>query len=84
MFDRSGEYYVYKGSAKARLSAVNGDGILYEQRFSVKGTRGLGKVQAQSNLAKSLGEDLKRWIAQTLEPRSFFAKHRDFADKILN
>jgi hypothetical protein len=84
MFDRSGEYYVYKGTAKARLSSVAGDGVLYEQEFSAKGPRGLGKTQAQANLANVLGEELKRWLASTLEPRAFFAKHRDFADRILN
>lgn len=83
-FDRSGEYYVFKGLAKVRLSSVAGDGVLYEKTFSAKGARGLGKSEAGSNLAKVLTERLKPWITETLEPRAFFTKHRDFADRLSN
>jgi hypothetical protein len=79
-FDKSGEYLVFKGTARARLASMKGDGVLYEKTFSAKGRRGLGEAAAARNLAEELSSQLTKWLGETLEPRVFFAKHPDLAE----
>jgi len=79
-FDRSGDYFVYRGKAAARLASRVGDGILYERVFSAKGGRALGELEASQNLADALAEQVLKWLDETLAPRAFFAKHSDFME----
>lgn len=78
VFDKSGEYIVLKGVARARLASKTGDGVLYEKTFEAKGKRGLGTSEALKNLSDVLSDQIRKWVDETLEPRVFFAKHRDF------
>ena len=77
-FDKSGGYIVLKGVAHARITSKTGDGILYEKTFEAKGKRGLGEDEAIKNLSDELFAKMKKWLDETLEPRAFFSKHRDF------
>ncbi len=79
-FDKSGGYFVFKGTARARLASVVGDGVLYEKVFSAKGRRGLGEEEAVRNLAAELSGQIARWLGETMEPRVLFAKHPDLAE----
>lgn len=78
VFDRSGSYVVLKGLAHARLVSKSAEGVLYEKTLEAKGKRGLGDAEAVKNLADGLSSEVKNWLGDTLEPRIFFSKHRDF------
>ena len=78
VFDRSGEYVVLSGIVHAKLMSKTGDGVLYEKTFECRGGRGLGEDAAIKNLADGISAQVAKWIADTLEPRVFFSKHRDF------
>ena len=78
VFDKSGEYRVLKGVARVRLASKTGDGVLYEKTFEARGKRGLGMSEAIKNLSDVLSAQIKKWVDETLEPRVFFTKHRDF------
>lgn len=79
-FDKSGEYYIFKGAARARLTAAHGDGILYEKTFEAKGARGLGVAEADRNLARELSIKILTWLDETLAPRALFIRHPDFVE----
>lgn len=78
VFDKSGEYVILKGVARARLASKTGDGVLYEKTFEARGKRGLGMSEAIKNLSDVLSDQIRKWVDETLEPHVFFAKHRDF------
>ena len=78
VFDKSGEYVILKGIARARLASTTGEGVLYEKTFEARGKRGLGMSEAIKNLSDVLSDQIRKWVDETLEPHVFFAKHRDF------
>ena len=78
-FDKSGEYIVLKGVVHGTIASKSGDGVLYEKTFEAKGKRGLGMDAAVMGLASELSAKIRKWVEETLEPRVFFEKHRDFA-----
>ena len=81
-FDKTGGWFVFDGAAKARLASVAGDGVLHLKEFSVRGPRGLGEKEADASLSAVMSKDILAWLDATLAPRTFFAKHPDFADAV--
>ena len=68
VFDKSGSYLVYEGSAKAKASVSGADArLLGETAIDARGLRGLGEASATRNLADALFEQFAPWMKRTLK-----------------
>ncbi len=68
LFDRSGNFIRYNGTADADLVRLFDQKLLGRERFAAEGPRTLGETEAAEALGKDLGLRVSEWIAATLKP----------------
>ena len=66
-FDRSGNYIVLDAKVRMRATLHGPDArLLDDATFDVRGARGLGQSQAESNLSRAMMEPLAAWLKRSL------------------
>ena len=69
VFDKSGNWYLYDGTAHALVYRVPAEsGLIAEKTFDAHGPRGLGERQAAKNVAAGLSGALVGWARESLTP----------------
>jgi hypothetical protein len=68
LFDRAGNYYLYKGTADAELRRCVDGKLLTGNSFAAKGERKLGQAEALRNLRGKLVEPLEAWVGSAIKP----------------
>ena len=68
LFDRSGNYYLYKGTASSELRRCIDRKLLAGDDMDVKGTRKLGDKAAQTDLRRKLARRIDQWVGTNVLP----------------
>ena len=69
LFDRSGNYYVYKGTATTELRCDSDRKVLAGGDVDVKGARKLGKEAARTDLRRKFADHVVQWVTANVLPK---------------
>ena len=68
LFDRAGNYYLYKGTANAELHRCVDGKLLTGNAFAAKGERKLGQAEALGDLRGKLVGPIEAWVGSAIKP----------------
>jgi len=68
LFDRAGNYYLYKGTATSELRRCIDGKLLAGNDFDVKAKRKLGKDAALADLRRKLARSVDQWVSANVLP----------------